>query len=412
MNLRCVDCGKCLPPEMIYECDDCGGILEVTQSGGVNTEGNSALQSSMWRYSDKLSVERSENIVSLHEGLTPMHRALRIERSLSGFEGMVNIKDETTNPTGSFKDRLVSVAISRAQDLGYNRIVCASSGNAGASAAAYAAKVGMKAIIVAPSHTPSEKLTQISAYGATVVLIDGHYSHSYRFAERLAKEFDYVNVTTTYVNPYGTDGLKTVGYELYEQSGGDIPDYVFVPVGSGPLVKGIYQGFHEAVRESGDVRKGIPKIIAVQADGCSPIVRAFDSGNVDVTAWDQPSTIASGISDPLIGYEKDGTYTLRLIRDCGGQAVSVSDDEIRSAMSLLAQLEGILAEPTGASSLAGFIKMLKNHRIPQDSKVVCMVTGHGFKDFKVYREMSPVVHRLKSPDDTESIHQLLSLILD
>ncbi len=407
MNLRCVECGKVLPPEMLYECDDCGGILEVIHPNGVETDG--ALQTSMWRYSKKLPVRSPDHIVSLYEGMTPMHRALRMEQSLSGFRGIVYIKDETTNPTGSFKDRLVSVAISRAQELGCNGIICASSGNAGASAAAYAAKVGLKAIIVAPSHTPIEKLTQISGYGATVVLIDGHYSHSYRFAERLAKEFNYVNVTTTYLNPYGTDGLKTVGYELYEQTGGEIPDYVFVPVGSGPLVKGVYQGFQEALRESGDARKGIPKIIAVQAAGCSPIVKAFYSGDMEVTAWDQPATIASGISDPLIGYEKDGTYTLRLIRESGGGAVSVTDHEIRNAMRILAQSEGVLAEPTGACSLAGFIKMQQNHRISQDSKVVCMVTGHGYKDFKVYREMSPVVHQLKSPDDTESIRQLLCL---
>src|SRR5690606_36129956 len=285
--------------------------------------------------------------VSLGEGRTPLHRAERLEQSIPGFTGEIWLKDETVNPTGSFKDRLISAAVSRARELGCPGIVCASSGNAGASASAYAARAGLQAIIVVPTHTPEEKLTQIAAYGALLVKVDGHYSRSYDVAQRLARDHGLINVTTTFLNPYGVDALKLAGDELADQLGGRVPDYVTVPTGAGPLVKGVVQGFAE--------RPGrrVPKIVAVQAAGCAPIVRAFDAGAQTVTAWDTPDTIASGISDPLIGYERDGTYTLRLVRQSGGLAVAVTDDQIRVAMAELAHLQGLLAEPTGASSLAG-----------------------------------------------------------
>lgn len=397
MQLRCVDCGHGMPADVHYACEKCGGILEVDAPVGTSIGGDPNLQRTMWRYAHRLSVSDAGAIVSLGEGCTPLHRAEQLEASIPGFKGKIWIKDETVNPTGSFKDRLISAAVSRARELGCRGIVCASSGNAGASTAAYAARAGLKAIIVVPTHTPEEKLTQIAAYGALLVKVDGHYSRSYDVAIRLSREQGLFNVTTTFLNPYGVDALKLVGEELAEQLGGRVPDYVLVPTGAGPLVKGIVQGFAE--REGGK----LPRTVAVQAVGCAPIVRAFERGEETVTAWGTPETIASGISDPLIGYERDGSYTLRLVRQSGGLAVAVTDDEIRAAMSDLARLQGLLAEPTGASSFAAARQLVKSGRIPQDAVIVCMVTGHGYKDMKIFRALPTRVRHLPAEPDAAQL---------
>lgn len=381
MRLNCVDCGVEYPADMRYACSACGGILEVVSPIGIDPGADGYLQASQWRYGTLFPLEDSSYVVSLGEGLTPLHRADRLAASIEGFSGELLIKDETVNPSGSFKDRAISVAVSRARELGLAGIVCASSGNAGASAAAYAARAGMPAIIVVPTHTPAEKLIQIAAYGAQLVKVDGHYSNAYRVGLQLADERHLANVTTTYLNPYAVEGLKSVAHEMLEQMAGLVPDYVLIPTGAGPLVKGVVGGYRQCAPDCG------PRIIAVQAEGCAPIVAAFEANRLQVQAWGTPTTFASGISDPLIGYEKDGTYTLRLVKETGGLAVSVTDDEIRAAMMALARQEGILAEPTGASSVAALTKLCRDGRMDRGGTVVCLVTGHGFKDFKVYRDL-------------------------
>jgi len=363
-HVSCVDCGARYPCALIYECAACGDILEL-----VRDEKSTARL-------DGLISER----VSLGEGETPLLRAPDDFLAEIGFSGRLWFKDETRNPSGSFKDRHVAAALTRAIALGANGVVCASSGNAGASAAAYAARAGLPAIIVVPQRTPLEKMTQIGAYGAQLIKVEGHYSNSYDLALRIAREAGYVNLTTTYINPYGTDALRVVGRELSDQLNGDVPDWVLVPTGAGPLVKGVVQGF-------ADKAGGMPRVVAVQAEGCAPVVDAYDKGLSAVTAWGEPTTIASGISDPLIGYEKDGSYTLRLVRETCGVAIAVSDDEIRAAMRRLAAGTGIFAEPTAASSVAAAEKLIAAGIIDRKASIVCMITGHGFKDFKVYREM-------------------------
>ena len=401
MQLSCVDCGHRMPAEMLYACAHCGGILEVVAPVGASIGSDAYLQDTMWREASRLSVGTTSAIVSLGEGRTPLHRAERLERAIPRFSGEIWLKDETVNPTGSFKDRLISAAVSRARELGCKGVVCASSGNAGASTSAYAARAGLEAIIVVPTHTPEEKLTQIAAYGALLVKVDGHYSYSYDVAARLASEHGLVNVTTTFINPYGVDALKLTGDEIAGQLGGRVPDYVMVPTGAGPLVKGIVQGFAE--RAPGRV----PKVVAVQAAGCAPIARAFDLKSDTVTAWANPDTIASGISDPLIGYERDGSYTLRLVRQSGGLAFAVSDDEIRAAMSALARCQGLLAEPTGACSVAAAHALLASGRIPNDATIVCMVTGHGYKDMRIYRDLPSRMRHLPSKPDDAQLARLL-----
>lgn len=377
MNLHCVDCRTIYPPELLYRCADCGGILEAVGDDGLVP-------------------------VSLGEQVTPLLRARRIESQLPGFAGEIWLKDETRNPSGSFKDRLVSAAMARALSLGVGRVVCASSGNAGAATAAYAARAGIPAVIIVPAHTPLGKVTQIAAYGATLLLVEGHYSRSYDLALALAERHGFANLTTTFINPYAVAGLSAVGREIADQLGG-APDHVLIPTGSGPLVKGVRQGLAE---------QGLTtRLVAVQAEGCAPIVRAFEAGASAVTAWGAPQTIASGISDPLIGYERDGTYTLQLVRESGGSAIAVSDAQLRAAMAQLAAGEGIYAEPTGASPIAALPKLLADGTVSRDASIVCLITGHGFKDAKVYQEMPARTQAVADPADVAAVARLCDRLL-
>jgi threonine synthase len=394
LELRCVDCARPHPPALLYACQACGGILEVVGQSGLAPPAEAR---GMWRHAARLGVTDAAAIVSLDEGETPLHLAPQAAAGIPGFHGTLWIKDETRNPTGSFKDRLVSAAISKARELGAAGVVCASSGNAGASVAAYAARAGMPAIIVVPAHTPDGKMTQIAAYGARLLKVPGHYSQSYDLAMTLAERHGFANLTTTFLNPWAVDALKLVGLELMRQLGGQVPTHVLVPTGSGPLVKGVVQGFAEYGGGA------MPRAMAVQAAGCAPIVRAFAAGEAVVRPWGMPQTIASGISDPLIGYAGDGSYTLRLVRQTGGLAVAVEDEEIRAAMRLLARTEGVYAEPTGASPLAALARLVAEGAIPADARVVCLVTGHGFKDAALWRDMPADTHVVADATAAEAL---------
>lgn len=371
MELRCVDCGRAHPPALLYDCAACGGILELRGDDGLPP-------------------------VDLGQGETPLLRAPRLEASLPGFAGQIWLKDETRNPSGSFKDRLVGAALARAVALGARGVVCASSGNAGAATAAYAARAGVPAVIVVPAHTPPGKVTQIAAHGALLLLVEGHYSRAYDLARGLERH-GFANLTTTFLNPWGVAALDAVGHEIGARIG--VPDLVLIPTGSGPLVQGVARGLPGA------------RLVAVQAEGCAPIVRAFEAGVEAVSAWGEPRTIASGISDPLIGYERDGTHTLRLVRASGGLAVAVSDAALRRAMQDLARLEGVYAEPTGASPLAALARLHGEGRLPAAARCVLLVTGHGFKDGKAYQEMPARTHRVADPGDLPAVARLCEAAL-
>jgi threonine synthase len=324
-----------------------------------------------WNRADFIS-----DAVTLGEGGTPL-RSVRPGLLHAAFKGNLLLKDETRNPSGSFKDRLVAGAMSRAMSLGVAGIVSASSGNAGAAAACYAANAGLPAIIVCPEATPEGKLAQILAYGAELVRVPGHYGNSFQHAATLCAETGYANLTTTYLNPYGVDALRLIGQELYQQTGENRPDWIAIPTSSGPLVKGVFQGFMDC---SGQV----PRLIAAQSEGCAPIARAFDAGETDVHGWENPQTIASGISDPLLAYPDEGSFTLSLVRKTNGIARAVSDLSIKQAMVDLARQAGLFCEPTGAASLAAVRSLFLDGRIEASDTVVCIVTGHGFKDFAAW----------------------------
>ncbi|WP_083508032.1 pyridoxal-phosphate dependent enzyme [Aureimonas frigidaquae] len=361
--LFCLRCHARNAARLAYRCPDCGGILRVERPLPAGRR---------WRTSDFVS-ER----VTLGEGGTLM-RKVRPDLLHERFHGQLYVKDETRNPSGSFKDRLVAAAVSRALALGAPGIVCASSGNAGAAAACYAANAGVPAIIVCPESTPEGKVAQIAAYGATFHRVPGDYSRSFQVGIELAAESGFANVTTTYQNAYGVDALRLVGQEILDDLSGNVPDWVAVPTSSGPLVHGVWQGFS-------DWSVQVPRLVAAQSEGCAPIATAFREGLQDVSPWPAPHTLASGISDPLASYPDEGSLTLSLVHATGGQGVAVPDAMILSAMHDLARRAGLFSEPTGATSLAAMRQLFDDGLIGEDDTIVCLVTGNGAKDYAAWR---------------------------
>lgn len=267
-------------------------------------------------------------------------------------------------------------AVAEALESGRPGIVCASSGNAASSVAAYGARAGLPVVVIVPAHTPEGKLAASAAYGAQQVTVDGDYSQSFAAAEMVAAELGYMNVTTTYVNPYGVAALRSVAYDIYRRLQG-APDVVVIPTSAGPLVHGVAEGFTD-LRDWGLVEK-VPHLAAVQPEGCSPIVRAWEAGGDDVEPWETVSTGVSGLDDPLRGYSGDGTLTLSHIRVSQGVAISISDDEAQQARIELAHKSGVDAEPAGATSVAALDKLRELNLLNPGETAVCLITGNGLK---------------------------------
>jgi threonine synthase len=398
INLMCTSCGsEILPESGNYSCPKCKGILQVRYSrGAINKEliSSHSSRSGVWKYFEMLPVESRENIVSLEEGNTPL---IRTESLGAGYY----VKDETRNPTGSFKDRPNTVGISKAIELGAKTIAIASSGNAAGSLSAYAAKAKLQCIVCVPEDTPDSKLKQIMVFGAKVAKVKGTYSDSFNLIRESCKRYGWHNLTSVCTaNPYQVEGDKTAAYEIYERLNN--PDWVLIPLGAGPLLVGIYRGFLE-LQEAGLIEK-IPRLIGVQAEECAPIVRAFKNGDRNVLPWEgKPHTVAHSIADPLTGYSEDGTLTLEKIRESNGVAESVNDEEMMEAVWQLARGEGIFAEPAAASTLAAANKLKKNGIISNGDKVVMVVTGTGLKSQVVLDQLRPAPAIDPDPDQLVKI---------
>jgi threonine synthase len=377
MATRCVRCGHAAEHAGFpYRCPVCGGIQLIEHDLSAWTGIDPAVPG-MARYRELLPVDAGSQLISLGEGGTPLLSAKRLAEDLGNVE--VLLKNETVNPTGSFKDRALAVMTTRARDEGYRRVISSSSGNAGVASAAYAARAGVEATVVAPENTHQTKLAQLTMHGARVVLVRGSTSDTYRLAKAAAETGEWANVTTTFLSPLATAAFKTIGYELADQLDGYAPDWVIAPVSAGPILVAVASAFRE-YRTAGRA-DGVPRMVCAQAAGCAPIARAFEEGAEDVAPWrERPETIATAIADPLLGYEDDGTLTLRIVRETGGFALTVTDDAIREAIRRLAFLEGVFAEPAGAAPAAA-LRALRTRGIIRDgSRVVCLVTGHGLKD--------------------------------
>jgi threonine synthase len=383
-SLRCRECGRLFRAEARNACNDCFGPLEVDYdyeavAAATSRERIAAGPRTIWRYADLLPADPSNpdtgGAVDLGAGMTPLVRADRLAAEL-GLRDLW-LKDDTRNPTGSFKDRVVSVALTRARELGFRVAACASTGNLANSVAAHAARAGMDSYVLVPHDLERVKVVTTSVFGGNVISVAGNYDDVNRLCGELAadrEDWAFVNVN---LRPYYAEGSKTLAFEVAEQLGWQLPDHVVVPVASGAQLVKIAKGFGELalVGLLGTHEAPAVRMSGAQADGCSPVASAFAAG-ADVVRPVKPSTIARSLA---IGDPADGWYALETARRTGGAIASVSDEEIVEGIRLLARTEGIFAETAGGVTVATLAKLAAAGVVRPDERVVAYVTGNGLK---------------------------------
>lgn len=375
LGLQCRECGHSYPAEAMHVCEQCFGPLEVAYDydlirAQVSRESIERGPLTIWRYKPFLPIE-TDDVIDTHTGLTPLVKADNLGAAL----GLRNlwVKNDTVNPTFSFKDRPVSVASTKARELGFKTLACASTGNLAGAVAAHAAKAGMQAMIFIPADLEPSKIVGASIYEPTLVAVDGNYDDVNRLCSELADRYPWAFANIN-VRPYYSEGSKTLAFEVAEQLGWRIPDRVIVPVASGSMFTKIWKGFNELVKVG--LLTGVgPRMVGAQALGCSPVVTAYDAQTLNVVPV-KPQTIAKSLA---IGNPADGYYSLRVIKDSGGCALAVNDDEIVEGIKLLARTEGIFAETAGGVSVGVLEKLARRGGIDPDELVVVYVTGNGFK---------------------------------
>jgi threonine synthase len=380
-SLRCRECGATYPLEPRSICEECFGPVEVEYDldrarKHLTPEAVAAGPPSLWRYSALLPVDGPA--VDLGAGFTPLRRANRLGERL-GLSDLW-IKDDTGNPSGSFKDRVVSVAVSAAIRFGFEAVACPSTGNLANATAAAAAAAGIPAYIFIPADLERAKIAATAAYGATVVAVHGTYDDVNRICSELAetRPWAFVNVN---VRPYYAEGSKTLGFETAEQLGWRLPDHVVVPIASGALLTKIHRGFRQLVG-AGAVEDRPVRFSGAQASGCSPVATAFREGNDEVRPV-KPDTIARSLA---IGNPADGYYALRLARETGGEVDDVTDDEVIAGIRLLAETEGVFTETAGGVTIGVLRKLRERGVIAPEETVVAYVTGNGFKTVEALEE--------------------------
>ena len=384
-GLRCRECQRAYPAEALHVCEYCFGPLEVAYdyeriAAGVSRARIEAGPRSIWRYADLLPVDEPSPI-DLGAGFTPLVRADRLAAELG--LGELWIKDDTANPTGSFKDRVVSVALTKARQLGFKVAACASTGNLANSVAAHAARAGMDSVVLIPSDLEAAKVTMTAVYGGTVIAVEGCYDDVNRLCAELTSEqpeWAFVNVN---VRTYYAEGSKTLAFEVAEQLGWRAPDHVVVPIGSGSQLTKVAKGFHELFQVGLLDEEPSVRVSGAQAEGCSPVATAF-AEETDVIRPVKPDTIAKSLA---IGNPADGWYALDTIRRSGGACAAVTDAEVLDGIRLLARTEGIFAETAGGVTIATLAKLAAQGVIRPDERVVAMVTGHGLKTVEALAEV-------------------------
>lgn len=377
IGLRCRECGRDFPAEALHVCDFCFGPLEVAYDydairSRISVASIEAGPRTIWRYADLLPVDDGVPI-DLGAGYTPLVRAERLGAELGIKE--LWIKDDTANPTGSFKDRVVSVALTKARQLGFNVAACASTGNLANSVAAHAARAGMASVVLIPSNLEQAKIMMTAVYGGEVIAVEGTYDEVNRLCAELTSErpsWAFVNVN---VRSYYAEGSKTLAFEIAEQLGWQAPDHVVVPIASGSQLTKIAKGFKELSKVGLLPEEPAVRISGAQAHGCSPVATAFTAG-ADVIAPVKPDTIAKSLA---IGNPADGWYALEQIRTSGGSCGAVTDAEIIEGIRLLARTEGIFAETAGGVTIATLLKLANDGVIRPQERTVAIVSGHGLK---------------------------------
>jgi len=386
-HLECSSCNRNYEAGRPWNLCECGGPLLVrydlaTLRQSWSLDSFASATNSMWRYAPALPVQHETSIVSLGEGMTPLIEAARTAARIGARDLL--IKDEGLNPTGSFKARGLSCAISMCVELGLRKVAIPSAGNAASALAAYAAAAGIDAHIFMPQDVPQANFIECKAYGAHVTLVNGLISDCGRIvAERAPKEgwFD----ISTLKEPYRIEGKKTMGYEVAEQLGWELPHAIFYPAGGGVGLIGMWKAFGE-MEALGWIGPHRPKMIAVQAEGCQPIVRAFHAGAERSTFWDNASTLAAGLRVP----KPLGDFLmLRAVRESGGTAIAICDSDLLDAGIKLASEEGIFVAPEGAACVAAAEKLLAQGFLKPDDKIVIYNTGSGLKYLEAYSTRFP-----------------------
>ena len=381
-TLSCKECGQAYPLEAHFVCERCFGPLEVRYDHSDLDPASAkrkiqAGPADIWRYADFLPLsERPRDPVQ--PGLTPLVRADRLAERLG--LGEVWIKNDAANPTHSFKDRVVAVALAKARELGFETVACASTGNLANAVAAHAAAAGLESYVFVPSNLEEQKLLATGVYGTNLVGVRGSYDDVNRLCTQLAAErpWAFVNVN---LRPYYAEGSKTIAFELVEQLGWELPDRVVCPIASGSLFTKIAKGLDQWL-ELGLVEGELPAFNGAQAAGCNPVATAFAEG-WDACQPQRPDTIAKSLA---IGNPADGVYALDLARRTGGSIDSASDDEIRDGIRLLAETTGIFTETAGGVTVAVLAKLAERGDIDPSERVVAYITGEGLKTLDATRE--------------------------
>jgi threonine synthase len=375
-GLRCKECGHIYDKSPVYVCEFDFGPLEVIYDynllkGKLTRELIESRPQNLWRYRELLPIE-SEPEIGLYSGCTPLVRADRLAKKL-GVEELYVKDDSVNHPTFSYKDRVVSVALSKAKEFGYKTVSCASTGNLGNAVSAHAARAGFETYIFIPAGLEIGKIIGSLVYHPTLVEVEGNYDDVNRFCSELGEKYRWAFVNIN-LRPYYTEGAKTYGFEIAEQLGWRLPQHIVVPVAGGTILPRVYRAFREFV-ELGLVEDNSPRFYAAQAAGCSPVVTAIKQHS-EVFRPVKPNTIAKSIA---IGNPADGYEVMDIIRKTEGWGEEATDEEIIDAIKLLAETEGIFTETAGGATLAVAKKLIELGHIPRDESIVVSITGNGMK---------------------------------
>ena len=372
-KLQCRECKKEYESSFRYVCDECFGPLDVKYDfPQISAQTFAGREKTYWRYFEMLPIEDKTNIISIGAGMTPLVRAENLGKEL-GLDKLY-IKNDSVNPTFSFKDRPAGVAVSKARELGLSAVGCASTGNLASATAAHAARGGFPCHVFAPGDLEMAKITQALSYGANYIAINGTYDDANRIAAQVGDSRG-IGIVNINLRSHYVEGSKTLAYEVAEQLDWQIPDHLVVPVGSGAMLNAICKGFEELeqIGLTSDV-SGM-HMNAAQPRGCAPVVDAFQN-NTTVIPVEHPDTVAKSLA---IGDPGDGRYVLKRLAQYNGYADMANDSEILDAILLLARTEGIFTEPAGGVSVSVLKKLVEQGKIARDDTVVCYITGNGLK---------------------------------
>lgn len=402
---QCITCNsKFATSKMMYTCPNCHDLLEINYdyeelNNKIDVKIWRSRNFSTWRYRELLPISNDAKIVSLGEGGTGLHKSEHLAREL---RITLSFKFEGENPTGSFKDRGMTVSISKAIELHAEMVACASTGNTSASLAAYAARGGVACIVLIPTGKIAQgKLAQAIAHGATILEINGNFDQALKTVIELTERNQSIALLNS-VNPFRVEGQKTLAFEVCDQMNFESPDVLIVPVGNAGNISSIWKGFQE-LRHLGIIKK-TPRLIGVQAEGASPIASAYKSKNDTIQPVKNPETIATAIR---IGAPASWKKALRAVAESGGEMEIASDMEILQAQRDLARREGIFVEPAGAASFAGLRKLLNQGTLDKNERIVCVSTGHGLKDPEIVTKLG--VKPTRTKPNVESIEKILGL---